>query len=480
MKENKLFAQRIGLIGIANIIVTLFGFILLPIVTKSLNITEYGVWVEISVFVTLIPGIVSLGLPNAMVRFLAVEKRLEKIQESFYSIGFVILSLSIIISLIFLLLSNVISNTIFAGYINTTRLLSLVIFISCINYFVINYFRTFQQVKRYSFFLLLQSFLTLIFVAIFAILGFRLFYFVIGLLSANIITFTIMIIMIISEIGFKIPKFSYLKEYLSFGIPSIIINLSSWTISSSDNFLIAIFLGAAFTGYYAPGYALGSLLFIIINPFTVHLTPVLSEVYDQNRIDKVKNYLRYSQKYFLLISIPAFFGLSVLSKPLLMILTTPEIALNGYLVTPFVALGILIACICDNYRQILVLEKKMKIIGFIGVFAAVINVLLNILLIPYIGILGAAITTLIGYLIMFLITLQYSSKYIKFDSDLVFILKSILASILMTMFIITISPNGIINIITTVLVSAIIYFIILLLLKGITKKEFLFIKGFLK
>ncbi|NQE44586.1 hypothetical protein C5S31_01015, partial [ANME-1 cluster archaeon GoMg2] len=35
MPEYKLFAQRVGLIGIVNIIVSLRGLILLPILTKT-------------------------------------------------------------------------------------------------------------------------------------------------------------------------------------------------------------------------------------------------------------------------------------------------------------------------------------------------------------------------------------------------------------------------------------------------------------
>lgn len=480
MKENKLFAQRIGLIGIANIFVTLSAIILLPILTKNLNINEYGVWVQVIVVTTLIPAISTLGLPYAMVRFLAVEKRKKRIQEGFYSSGFIIVLVSFLISLLFLLLSNIISNTIFAGYIETTKLLSLVIFVSCINFFLLNYFRTFQQVKRYSFFLVLQSFLILIFVAFFAILGWGIFYYVIGLLIANIITSVIMITIIISEIGFIIPQFNNIKEYLSFGIPTIPIYLSTWTLSSSDRLLIAIFLGTAFTGYYAPSYSLGSLIFIFSTPFLVHLTPFTSKLYDQNKIESVKNYLRHSQKYFLLISIPSFFGLSVLSKSLLMILTTPEIASNGYLVTSFVALGVLIAGATNSYRQILVLEKKTKIIGYIWLLAAVTNVLLNIIFIPFIGILGAAFTTLIGYLIMFFMTIYYSSKYFNFNPDLVFVIKSIFASILMTIFILIIAPNGIIKVIITVLISVLIYFAVLILLKGLNKNEYKFIKGFIK
>ena len=74
MTEYKLFAQRVGLVGIVNLLVSLSGIILLPILTKTLPIGEYGIWVQIIVTITLISPVAGLGLPYTMVRFLAAEE----------------------------------------------------------------------------------------------------------------------------------------------------------------------------------------------------------------------------------------------------------------------------------------------------------------------------------------------------------------------------------------------------------------------
>lgn len=44
MPEYKLFAQRVGLVGIVNLIVSLRGLILIPILTKTLGTDAYGIW----------------------------------------------------------------------------------------------------------------------------------------------------------------------------------------------------------------------------------------------------------------------------------------------------------------------------------------------------------------------------------------------------------------------------------------------------
>ena len=46
MEEYKLFIKRLGLVGLSNILVSLSAIILIPILTKTLSIQDYGVWVQ--------------------------------------------------------------------------------------------------------------------------------------------------------------------------------------------------------------------------------------------------------------------------------------------------------------------------------------------------------------------------------------------------------------------------------------------------
>jgi O-antigen/teichoic acid export membrane protein len=47
MTEYKLFAQRVGLVGITNLIFSLRGLILIPISTKTLGADAYGIRSEV-------------------------------------------------------------------------------------------------------------------------------------------------------------------------------------------------------------------------------------------------------------------------------------------------------------------------------------------------------------------------------------------------------------------------------------------------
>ena len=299
---------------------------------------------------------------------------------------------------------------------------------------------------------------------------------VFGYFVSQIVVALIAIIFTVRQIGIKLPKFKNIKEYLSFGIPTVPGNLSNFVVDFSDRYVIVILLGTAFVGYYNPGYTLGSVLTMFAAPFAYLLPPLLASYYDQNKLDEVKIHLQYSLKYFLLITIPAVFGISFLSKPLLVILSTQEIALQGYLVTPFVALGALLFGIYGIISQILVLEKKTKIIGYLWIVTAAINLGLTIIFVPYFGIIAAAISTLIAYIFACVITVYYSLNYIKFEFDLKFTVKSLVASILMSLIIIILNPTGVISIVLTIAVCIVTYLVIIFLLKGISPDELTFFK----
>jgi O-antigen/teichoic acid export membrane protein len=424
----------------------------------------------------LIPAIATLGLPFTMVRFLASEKDKNKIQEGFYTIFWIVSITSSLISLFIIIASNALAVILFDGYLFITLILSVLISITCLNILFLNFFRTFQKMRAYSIFALIQTYFYILLVSFLIIMGYGLTVAVIGYLISQIIVFIIMGIIIVKSIGFKIPSFKNSKEYLSFGLPTIPSMLSYWIVDSSDRYIIGILLGTAFVGYYNPGYSLGSLIMMLIAPLSIILIPVLSKYYDENSIDKVRNLLKYSLKYYLAISIPSVIGISLLSKELLMILTTPEIALKGFMITPFTALSALFYGLLVIFSQIIILKKETKIMGTAWLIAAIFNIILNLIFIPYFGILGAAIATLISYLFSSVFMIIYSLRCFRFEIDLKFILKSIIASVPMFPLTSLLNTNKITDLLLLISLCAFFYLVILMLFKGISKDEINFFR----
>lgn len=475
MSEYKLYAQRIGLVGLTNALLSINVLVLLPILTKNLSIEDYSIWVQANVTITLIPTVVLLGLPYTMVRFLAAEKNRDNTQEGFYTIFIACLLMSLVTCMLIFLLAEPIASKLFDNNVTVARLLSLIIFIECLNNPCLNFFRTFLRMKVYSTILIVKTYLNVVLVTWFIISGQGIFGAITALMISSITSFLLMAYLIMRDIGVKIPRFKHIREYLAFGIPTVPGNLSSWIINSSACYMISILLGTAFVGYYSPGYSLGNINLMFIGPFSVLLSAMLARCYDKMDITTIKTILTYSSKYFLAIAIPSTIGLALLSKPLLMILSPAEIANNGYLITPFIALSAMLYGLYTFFAEIISVRKRTDITGRIWILAAILNLSLNFALIPSLGILGGAITVLITYAFALVLSIYYSSRYIPLEMNLGFVAKSIFASSLMSLLIIYTNPSGIIEILTVIAVCAILYAILLLLLRAFSKEEMDFI-----
>ena len=88
--------------------------------------------------------------------------------------------------------------------------------------------------------------------------------------------------------------------------------------------------------------------------------------------------------------------------------------------------------------------------------------------------------SIISFFISFILGLYYTLKYFKIEFDYLFAIKSIIASILMSVVIILINPQGLSEVAIAIVVSVIVYLFFILLLKGINQDEINFLKKMIK
>lgn len=472
MPEYKLFAQRVGLVGVTNFIVGLRGLILIPILTKTLGVSGYGIWSLIIVTISLAMPLAMLGLPQAMVRFLAPEKDKKEIQEGFFSVSFTVLSFGLVLSLILFALSDffaliIIKDISIAPII---RIAAFMIVLTAIDQTILSFFTAFRQMKKYSLFVISQNFIEVALIAYTVLSGFGISGAVIGLLTSRAILLAIMLPYIVSRIGFKLPNFSRLKSYLSFGLPMVPTTIFAWIIHSSDRYMIGYFMGSVPVGIYSAAYGIGFVIHMFINPVGIVLFPTVSKLWDEEKIAEFKTHLRYSLKYFLMLAIPSLFGLSVLAKELLLILSTSEFV-SGAILIPFVASGLILYGAYNTFHYVLTSAKRTDLLAISLGTASVVNIALNILFIPIIGILGAAIATSITYTSVGIIVPFLSRRYLKFEIDWIFIVKSVVASLIMASLILIFNPRGLLEVIIATGGGGLIYFAILSLLRSFNKEE---------
>lgn len=455
------------------------GLVFLPIITKILGAEDYGIWAQLKVTMGLLIPLSFFGLSAALERFLSGEKNRKKIQEGVYSSLVFISGITLIMALFLIIFSGPIAA--FLGFAPIfVKLLSSIIIFESLNTVLLIIVQTRREIEKYFWLSILKTFGETGLIIGTITLGYGLYGAVFSLLLFRIAVFLSLFIYVVKKIGVKIPNFSLIMEYFRFGVPTITNSISYWIVASVDRYVIGFSMGVLFVGYYVPAYSFGMLLVSFIIPIASMLTVVLPKFFDENNLNEVKNYLSHSFKYFLLTMTPAVFGLSILSRQLLTIFSTEEIAANAYFVTSFIAASMLVYGATCFFTQILVLMKKTKLIAIIWAIAAFLNLGLNIIFIPKFGIIVAAIVTFISYFCALILTWYFAFREFQFKIDWNFLVKSIVASTLMILFIKWFNPEGLLSVILSIILGVLIYGALIFLFGGIGKKETNFLKNLIK
>jgi O-antigen/teichoic acid export membrane protein len=480
-QEYATFSKHVGYVIAANMAVLLLGLVQIPILTKGLGVNLYGIWSLIDVTISLLAPVALISLNIAIVRFLAAEENKARITDDFISALSIVSITGAALSILLFFLSDVIAAYVFkdisASYY--IKLASILILVNSLYLLSLSFFRMRRSMGLYSLLTTVFNISQVAIIVVSILLGYKLTGVLVASIINGIVFILINLVIIFKKIGFTVPTFSHMKTYIKWGLPLVPNTSILWIIHTSDRYIVSYFLGVDAAGIYSAAYSIGQYALFVLAPLGIVLYPTIARHYDEGNLNETRVYLKYSTKYLMMIAIPSAFGLSILAKPLLNILTTPQF-LTGSTVVPFVAFGAVIFSFFQISVYIIHLVGKTKInVRLLGI-AAALNIALNFLLIPRMGIVGAAVATLIAYGVLGILTLIVTRRYLKFDLSLSFIGKSIVSSSIMTFCIWAISPKTLVWVIISIISGVLIYFGMLFLVRGFSKSEITFFAKFIK
>jgi O-antigen/teichoic acid export membrane protein len=471
-KTYSVFGKQIVAVIIANVIILVIAFFQIPIVTRGLGLELYGIWALIVTAIDLIVPFCLLSFSLGIIRFLAGEKDLIKIKEDFFSAYSTVMITGTVFSLIFFLLSDLISLYIFknpaASYY--IKLSSILILLNSLFPLTLSFFRRESKVGIYNTLNVSLNILIFGLLIIFLFKGYGLEGVVLASIIGTLAVNAIGCFIIIRQVGFHRPRFKNMRAYLKWGIPLTPNSMILWIIQASDRYVISFFLGASSSGIYNAAYGIGSYASFVLWPLGIVLFPKVSKLYNEGNIIECKNYFKYSLKYLMLLTIPAAAGLSMLGKPLLHILTTPEF-ISGFSVIPLIAFGSVMFCIYQiNSYVIFLIGKTHLNIRLLGI-GAILNFGLNLILVPHLGITGSGLASFLANTFITTITIIITRKYFAYDPSLIFLSKALLSSGIMSIVIWVIKPESIFMVLLSIIAGIIVYFGILILTRGISRAE---------
>lgn len=271
------------------------------------------------------------------------------------------------------------------------------------------------------------------------------------------------------------------NKYLKFmGVASI----SLVFFVSIDTLMLGRFVQSNYLGYYQVAL---SLIMTLVSMFSI--SGVLLPMFTQINKKRFERGFQKTFRYLILLSLPATAGILFIGRYLIFVIYGKEYLLATsalYVLSLLIIIGPLIAF----YMTIFEAKEKTKILAKSVSFSLILNIVLNYVLIKYLlqfsqgyAILGAGIATVVSRLVLLVILIVNEKHQFKMNTKNLGFKKPIFATIVMGVFLFVYNTTFDINLvwgILEVILGAGIYFVILLLTKGITKKDLKLIRSLIK
>jgi O-antigen/teichoic acid export membrane protein len=204
-------------------------------------------------------------------------------------------------------------------------------------------------------------------------------------------------------------KMSYIKHGMMICVPMIPGTLGGALLGNSDRIMITRLCGAASTSLYSVAYQVAFIVNILWGSMNQAWTPWQ---YDQMAVGNIKTVRRYST-YYLLALLLSSMGVMLIAPEIVLILGGSAYYEARFVMPPVVG-GCIFQFLYGLYVNIEIYLKKTIYTSVATFLAAMINILLNLCLIPVFGYIAAAYTTLLGYFVQFLFHYLITKRMGKF------------------------------------------------------------------
>ncbi len=392
MKREKSLLSNTFILALGNFLPQLTALITLPIYTGMLTTEEYGRYDLVNTVVYILGIVVLVQIQQAVFRYLIDVRGTEKQEIYITTTYFFEVIPSIIISIIF---------GVYYGRLPFPIPILLGVYL-----FLVLQYNVDGQVARglgnnkvYAIGSIIQAVLNTILVVIF-VAGVKLGF--VGLfLSLDIAYFCACIFQFVAckqwrYISSKAFDLRVLKELLSYSWPMVPNTLSIWVVNTCDKFMIRFFLGVQYNGIFAVAQKIPNIFTMAYSTFNMAWQESASVSLKDTDHD------RYYESVFLALFnfLTGSMLVLIAATPILFMILIKGDYSESYYQIPLLYVGVFLSCISSFFGSIYIAQKETKAVGISSAIGAVINFVINILLIHFIGLYAASVSTIISYFIL--------------------------------------------------------------------------------
>lgn len=457
-------AQFVG--AILSILLSIF-------IARSLGDVIFGKYAFIIAFTALFTVFLDLGYETLLVREVARDKsQASKYLNNIISIRTV---LSVVIFTLIILIINIldypedIKNIIYVFTIYS-------ILISLSNVFKVT-FRAFEKMEYEAGISILSNILRVALGLSVLFLGYGLMELALVFLFSGIFEFAV--IVLVSEKKFIKTKMefdlNFLKSTIKVALPLGTLTIFGLIYIKTDTIMLSFMKGDAVVGWYNAAYNLILGFRPIPHLFMSALLPLMAYYYISSK-ESLKIVYEKSFKYLLILGLPITVGILLLADRFILLLYGQQF-INSIIVLKILAGDILLKFLYFCASFILVSTDKQNQMAVIVGCTALINVVLNLFLIPYFSYVGAAIATIATETFLLIAYVYLNSRHNLKIPIFKITIKPVVACAAMGLFIYQFRET---NLILLIVLSIILYFGILFLIRGFSKEDISLFKKLIK
>lgn len=386
-------------------------FFLLPLYTSYLSATEYGIIAVLSSLTGFLSMFYLLSLHGSATRFYFDHSEDEqKNNELFSTLFLFLLGFGLFLSVIFFLFHSTLLDPFLEGiaFYPYSLLVLVSVFLSSFYLLYQAILQARQKAGKYGIinfiYVFTNSFLIILFL-VFSSLK------VTGVLIAPILTNLIFFIYICIDIFLK-QKIHFntqiLKECLKYAIPLLPHSLFTWAMLTVNKIFLNNMESTALAGVYDIGFIFANLINILAWAINQAYVPWFFSKMKEKEINS-QQIVKFAHDATVFYCFFAFL-LSLFIKEILPFFVTDEFN-SAASIVPILAFGYVFNGLYYFFVNPLFYNKKStKYVSFCTIISAILNIALNLLLIPKFGIIGSAIGTLISLVISSILALIISRK----------------------------------------------------------------------
>lgn len=427
-------SREVIIYGIGGMAGQLMAFFIVPVLTRTFSIGEYGTVDLINSTVNFFALLLGLNLVAGMYRYYyEIPAGNTREQGRLISTTLVVF---LAIALGFTILSNLFAGSL-ADFIFKSRenesILRLALFIIPLH-LVYNYFIGLQRIMRKpTRYLMLSMGYTVLYY------GLTLF-FVLGLKTGIRGVFTAQLIGygVINLVGLwlgrsiLIPSFSmdWLKKSLAYALPLIPGSLISWFLGNANRFFLNNYASVEQVGLYSLASKVSVIIMLLISAFQLAWPPFSLSILHKPDVKKIYSLVL---SYFMLATV-MLAGVLTLFSPELFVILAPPAYLAGLPIVSLLLMRQVISGATNILGISVIVSKKTIFTSYALGIAAAANLASNLLLTSRYGVYGAAVSELLGFVISFITYYFFSKQLYEVPWNIPLVLKTLLGYLVISAF----------------------------------------------